>query len=213
MKNLCEKRILQAKSVFAPLGHILSRSQFGGYSIAADGVIFALVSAGELYLRASPDNEDFFLARQTPKLVYTKRGIPVPLNYYLVTEALWQREASLLALGMQSLQGAQHDKAARKRCARLKDLPNINHDLERLLWKVGIRNIDELHRLGAKTSYLKLRAVSQHLSVNVLLALAGAICGVHQAALPQGVRSELIEWFERHAPSCRPLRTATRPER
>ncbi|MGM3173518.1 TfoX/Sxy family DNA transformation protein [Dickeya lacustris] len=212
MKNLCEKRILQAKRVFAPLGNILSRSQFGGYSIAADGVIFALVSGGELYLRAAPDNEDFFLGRQIAKLVYTKRGIPVPLNYYLVGETLWRDETALLELGMQSLQGARHDKAARASRIRLKDLPNINHDLERLLWKVGIKNIDELHRLGAKTSYLKLRSVSQHLSVNVLLALAGAICGVHQAALPQGVRSELIEWFEQHTPSYRSVRAIARHE-
>ncbi|WP_049854902.1 TfoX/Sxy family DNA transformation protein [Dickeya fangzhongdai] len=200
MKELCEKRILQAKSVFAPLGNILSRSQFGGYSIAADGVIFALVSSGELYLRAAQHNEDFFLDRQTPKLIYTKRGLPVPLNYYLVGEVLWRDEPGLLELASQSLQGARQDKTAKKRCIRLKDLPNINHDLERLLWKVGIRNIDELHRLGAKTSYLKLRSVSQNLSVNVLLALAGAICGVHQAALPQGMRSELIEWFESTSP-------------
>ncbi|ACT06078.1 regulator of competence-specific genes [Dickeya chrysanthemi Ech1591] len=196
MKKLCEKRILQAKTVFSPLGSILSRSQFGGYSIAVDGVIFALVSNGELYLRAAPDNEAFFLDRQTPKLIYTKRGLPVPLNYYLVGETLWQDESVLLELASCALEGARQDKAARMRCIRLKDLPNINHDLERLLWKAGIRNIDELHRLGAKTSYLKLRSVSQNLSVNVLLALAGAICGVHQAALPQVVRSELIEWFE-----------------
>ncbi|ATO34070.1 DNA transformation protein TfoX1 [Dickeya dianthicola] len=200
MKGLCEKRILQAKVVFAPLGNILSRSQFGGYSIAADGVIFALISSGELYLRAAQYNEDFFLDQQTPKLIYTKRGLPVPLNYYLVGEALWRDGPRLLELASQSLQGARQDKAAKKRCIRLKDLPNINHDLERLLWKVGIRNIDELHRLGAKTSYLKLRSVSQNLSVNVLLALAGAICGVHQAALPQGMRSELIEWFENTSP-------------
>ncbi|GAB7214488.1 hypothetical protein OS42_10990 [Dickeya oryzae] len=126
--------------------------------------------------------------------------MPVPLNYYLVAEALWQDESALLELARLSLQGARQDKAARKRCIRLKDLPNINHDLERLLWKVGIRNIDELHRLGAKTSYLKLRTISQNLSVNVLLALAGAICGVHQAALPQGIRSELLEWFEKASP-------------
>ncbi|UPT55200.1 TfoX/Sxy family DNA transformation protein [Dickeya zeae] len=200
MKKLCEKRILQAKTVFSSLGTIFSRSQFGGYSIAADGVIFALVSGGELYLRAARHNEAFFLEEQAPKLIYTKRGLPVPLNYYLVAESLWQDEPALLELARLSLQGARQDKAARKRCIRLKDLPNINHDLERLLWKVGIRNIDELHRLGAKTSYLKLRTISQNLSVNVLLALAGAICGVHQAALPQGIRSELLEWFEKASP-------------
>ncbi|GAB7260441.1 hypothetical protein DZS_18020 [Dickeya ananatis] len=67
MKKLCEKRILQAKTVFSSLGTIFSRSQFGGYSIAADGVIFALVSGGELYLRAARHNEAFFSRRASAK--------------------------------------------------------------------------------------------------------------------------------------------------
>ncbi|WJY16227.1 TfoX/Sxy family DNA transformation protein [Pectobacteriaceae bacterium CE90] len=201
MKQLCEKRILQSKCVFAPLGHISSRSQFGGYSIAADQIIFALVSGGELYLRATKHLENYFLALNVPNLIYTKRGMPVPLSYYLVDDRLWDNHEKLLGLARRSLQGARQDKTARSQCCRLKDLPNLNHDLERLLWKAGIKNIADLHELGAKLSYLKLRTVSQHLSVNILLALAGAICGIHLAALPHGMRNELVEWFEHNVPS------------
>ncbi|ATA23561.1 competence-specific regulator [Brenneria goodwinii] len=196
MKHLCEKRILQSKHYFASLGDITSRSQFGGYSIAANKIIFALVSGGELYLRASKKDEQYFHDRNMPHLIYTKRGMPVPLNYYLVDESLWENTTQLLRYARMSLSGAQQDKAARNQCVRLKDLPNLNHDLERLLWKVGIKNIDELQQYGAKSSYLKLRAISANLSVNILLALAGAICGMHQAALPTGIRNELLEWYE-----------------
>ncbi|ACS86473.1 TfoX/Sxy family DNA transformation protein [Musicola paradisiaca] len=196
MKKLCEKRILQSKTVLAPLGKITSRSQFGGYSIAANQVIFALVTHGELYLRASKLNEHLFQGRQMPGLIYTKRGIPIPLNYYLVDETLWQSEQTLLELARFSLQGANNDKIAKVQSARLKDLPNLNHGLERLLWKAGIKNIDDLRQLGAKSCYLRMRAVKQNLSVNILLALAGAICGIHQAALPAVMRRELLEWYE-----------------
>ncbi|PWC22180.1 competence-specific regulator [Brenneria roseae subsp. roseae] len=201
MKHLCEKRILQSKRYFASLGDITSRSQFGGYSIAANKIIFGVVSGGELYLRASKKDEAYFHDRNMPPLIYTKRGIPIPLNYYLVDESLWENHLQLLQFARISLSGAQYDKAAKSRSGRLKDLPNLNHDLERLLWKVGIRNIDELQQCGAKTSYLRLRAVSANLSVNTLLALAGAICGTHQAALPIGIRNELLEWYERNAKS------------
>lgn len=199
MKQLCEKRILQSKYVFASLGSISSRSQFGGYSIAANQVVFALVSSGELYLRAAEQHAEYFLSRNAPRLIYTKRGMPVPLNYYLVDESLWRNEGELLAQASLSLQRAQRDKAAKTHSVRLKDLPNLNHDLERMLWKAGIRNIDELQQLGAKQCYLRLTAVSRHLSVNTLLALAGAIFGVYQAALPNRMRSELIEWFKRQS--------------
>ncbi|MEH0834425.1 TfoX/Sxy family DNA transformation protein [Pectobacterium cacticida] len=201
MKQLCKKRILQSQQSFSPLGDITSRSQFGGYSIAANKIIFGLVSEGELYLRASKKDEKQFQQRDMPHLIYTKRGVPVPLNYYLVDETLWQDPERLLHFARLALMGAQYDKAIRKANGRLKDLPNLNHDIERLLWKAGIKNIDELQRHGAKNSYLELRKVRSNLSVNILLALAGAICGTHQAALPRVIRNELLEWYKNNSVS------------
>lgn len=201
MKQLCKKKILQSKRSFSSLGHITSRSQFGGYSIAANETVFGLISGGELYLRANKRCEEHFQARHMSHLVYTKRGMPVPLSYYLVDEALWTNHAQLLRLAHMALDGALQDKEDKNKSRRLKDLPNLNHDLERMLWKVGIRNIEELQQHGAKTSYLKLQAISRHLSGNILLALAGAICGTHQAALPKNIRKELLEWYECNAAS------------
>ncbi|AIA70601.1 conserved hypothetical protein [Pectobacterium atrosepticum SCRI1043] len=201
MKQLCKKRILQSQQSFSSLGDITSRSQFGGYSIAANKMIFGLVSEGELYLRASKKDEEYFQQRDMPNLIYTKRGMPVPLNYFLVDEALWQESVQLLHFARMALMGAQYDKTVRSTNGRLKDLPNLNHDIERLLWKAGIKNVDELQHYGAKYSYLELRKVRANLSVNVLLALAGAICGTHQAALPHGIRNELLEWYKNNAVS------------
>ena len=47
------RRIEQAKSCFAALGNIAIRSQFGGYGLLADGTMFAVITEGELYLRAT----------------------------------------------------------------------------------------------------------------------------------------------------------------
>ncbi|MEL4889596.1 TfoX/Sxy family DNA transformation protein [Pectobacterium betavasculorum] len=199
MKQLCKKRILQSQQSFSSLGNITSRSQFGGYSIAANKTIFGLVSEGELYLRASKKDEEYFQQRDMPNLIYTKRGMPVPLNYFLVDDVLWQEPVQLLHFARMALVGAQYDKEVRSTNGRLKDLPNLNHDIERLLWKAGIKNVDELQHFGAKNSYLELRKVRANLSVNVLLALAGAICGTHQAALPRGIRNELLEWYKNNA--------------
>ncbi|KHN49810.1 TfoX/Sxy family DNA transformation protein [Pectobacterium fontis] len=201
MKQLCKKRIFQSQQSFSCLGDITSRSQFGGYSIAANKTIFGLVSEGELYLRASKKDEKYFQQRDMPNLIYTKRGIPVPLNYFLVNEALWQEPVQLLYFARLALLGAQYDKATTSKNGRLKDLPNLNHDIERLLWKAGITNVDELQHYGAKNSYLELRKVRANLSVNVLLALAGAICGTHQAALPRSIRNELLEWYKNNTVS------------
>ncbi len=47
------QRIAQSKAQLAALGNITVRSQFGGYSLAVEKVVFALITEGELYLRAS----------------------------------------------------------------------------------------------------------------------------------------------------------------
>ena len=40
-----------------------------------------------------------------------------------------------------------------------------------------------------------MRAKNKALGIKVLFALEGAIEGLHEAALPAGIRRELTEWF------------------
>ncbi|NDL61988.1 TfoX/Sxy family DNA transformation protein [Acerihabitans arboris] len=201
MDALHNCRISQAKIFFSPLGDISTRSQFGGYSIASDKIMFGLILDDELYLRGTRQSEHIFLAEGMRRLIYTKRGMPVSLNYYHVDERLWGEVKTLLGLAHQAINEATHETRAKAASLRLKDLPNIGQGIERLLWKAGIQDIDALRAYGAKSSYLKLRKIKHNLSVKVLLALEGALAGRHYAALPQGQRSELLAWFERL--SCR----------
>ncbi|EGY29707.1 Regulator of competence-specific genes [Candidatus Regiella insecticola 5.15] len=197
MKHLSEKIIARIKTDFTFLEPITSRSQFGGYGLLSNNVMFALVSEGELYLRANDNVEHLFIERNMPNLVYAKRGIPVLLRYYWVDPALWMNNETLINFVQLAYQGAVTEALNKKHKAiRLKDLPNLSIGIERLLWRVGIRNVSELRLKGAKSSYLQLRALKSSLGVNMLLALAGAINGYHHAVLPKILRHELLEWFE-----------------
>lgn len=84
MKHLSEKVIARIKTDFTFLEPITSRSQFGGYGFISNNVMFALVSEGEIYLRAKDNVEHLFIERNMPNLVYAKHGIPVFLRYYWV---------------------------------------------------------------------------------------------------------------------------------
>lgn len=197
MKHLSEKKIAQVQDYFTFLKPITSRSQFGGYGLLSNGIMFALVSDGELYLRANDNVEHLFQARKMTNLVYYKRGIPVFLRYYWVDQTLWQEKETLTHFVHLAHQGAEAEALRKKQKAiRLKDLPNLSLGIERLLWKVGIKNVHELRLKGEKCSYLQLRALKSSLGVNMLLALAGAINGYHHAVLPKVLRHELLEWFE-----------------
>lgn len=201
MINLTKTKVSESQDLFTSLGNIRSRSQFGGYSLSANGVMFALVSDGYLYLRATPENEMHFRRMGMESLIYRKRGIAIALRYFKVDEKLWQDTAQLLTLAKSSLQGMLDDiKTKKDGEARLKDLPNISLNLERLLWQVGVSTSSQLRAQGACETYLKLRTIKSNLGLNVLLALEAAIQGFHHAALPMASREVLMKWFTSHEP-------------
>src|SRR5471030_1236570 len=196
MINRSKMRISESQKLFAPLGNIQSRSQFGGYSLSANGIMFALISGGELYLRATPKNEIQFRRQGMESLIYHKRGIPISLRYFKVGIHIWKAPDKLLILAKSSLQGMLNDKKKKKNGdVRLKDLPNISLNLERLLWQIGISTSSQLRAQGACLTYLKLRSVKDGVGLNVLIALEGAIHGYHEAALPMASRDLLTQWY------------------
>ncbi len=66
--------------------------------------------------------------------------------------------------------------------------------MELQLIHAGIPDVRTLREVGAQQAWQRLRENNASLSLNVLLALEGAIVGVHAAALPTLRRQELLEW-------------------
>jgi DNA transformation protein len=57
MKKISYERIYKSQEYLSPLGEIHHRALFGGYTLAVDDAVFAMVSDGELYLRACEKRE------------------------------------------------------------------------------------------------------------------------------------------------------------
>lgn len=197
MEDVSYKRIYQSQEYLSPLGTIRHRAHFGGYSLAVDNTVFAMVADGELYLRACEESAQYAVAHKSPMLKFTKRGRLVSLNYYFVNEGLWRDRSLLLQLSELSLAAALREKASRDARKRLRDLPNLTFQLESLLHDAGVVDAQMLRLLGAQTCWLRLKKKNNHLSVKVLFALEGAIAGLHEAALPAMRRRELMEWFDK----------------
>ena len=195
MKKISYERIYKSQEYLSPLGEIHHRALFGGYTLAVDDAVFAMVSDGELYLRACEESATYCVKHPSSFLTLVKRGRPVLLNYYRVDEGLWQDRQKLLQLSTYALNAARKERSLRYQRNRLKDLPNLTFQIEVLLYEAGITNEETLRELGAKTSWLKIRSKNRALSIKVLFALEGAIEGMHEAALPANIRRELTEWF------------------
>ncbi|EKK4001547.1 TfoX/Sxy family DNA transformation protein [Cronobacter sakazakii] len=187
--------LVRVQNTLSSLGNVTHRSLFGGYSLAIDDAVFAMVAGGKLYLRASNESRDYQHAHNPPMLVCTRRGRHISLNYYLVDDTLWNSPALLRDHARMALACARAEKNERARERRVKDLPNLNVQLEVSLWEAGIRDVETLCAYGAKECWLKLRKARKNLSLQVLYALQGAIIGTHEAALPVHIREELLEWF------------------
>lgn len=194
MKNISYNQINKSMECLSGLGDIRHRALFGGYSLSIDDTVFAMVSEGELYLRVCEQSASYFIAQPRKLLTFSKRGRPVSLNYYLVDDELWHNQPLLLRLSAWSLETAQQDKSKCHGVRKMKHLPNITWSLEMLLIEAGIQDEHTLRMLGATTVWFRLRKIRKGLSSSVLLALEGAILGVHVAIIPESRRQYLLKW-------------------
>lgn len=150
----------RSRARLAPLGTIESRTQFGGYALAVESVVFALINKDELYLRASEPLREYLTDRPLQPLIFRKRGKLVSLNYFRVDEALWRDPDHLLALSAASLETAQLELQDRQSSPRLKDLPNLSVRMEMMLYEAGVMSVNHLYQMGAKQCWLKLKAIN-----------------------------------------------------
>ncbi|WP_294901937.1 TfoX/Sxy family DNA transformation protein [Tatumella sp. UBA2305] len=199
--NISVQRVEESKKHLAELGEIQSRTQFGGYSLSVEKIVFALVSDGELYLRASETMQRYLQQRTLQPFIFHKRGQSISLNYFKVDSRLWHHTDELLELSRGSLDEARALRAAQVNCQRLKDLPNLSIRLEMLLIEVGVTTTTRLKDLGAKQCWARLRSKNRHLGLKTLYALQGAISGQHQEVLAREVREDLKRWYQQFTQS------------
>ncbi|HHG8772223.1 TPA: TfoX/Sxy family DNA transformation protein [Raoultella planticola] len=194
MKKISSLRFHQFQECLSSLGKISCRPLFGGYSLAIEDTVFAMVAEGEIYLRVCEQSAAYCGEHANPPLTMRKNGRPVSLKYYQIDETLWRDSKMLFNLSACSLQTARNEKRRQRDGGRLKDLPNISFHMELLLINAGVADEQTLRHLGAEKVWLKLRELNKALTLNVLYSLEGAITGVHAAALPTQRRQELKEW-------------------
>ena len=89
MKKISSLRFHQFQECLSPLGKISCRPLFGGYSLAIDDTVFAMVAEGEIYLKICEQSAEYRVVHATPLLTMRKNGRPVLLKYYQVDETLW----------------------------------------------------------------------------------------------------------------------------
>ena len=83
------------RDLFAGLGAVTLRAMFGGHGVYRDGVIFAIVIDGGVYLKVDADSRARFEAAGCAPFVYPMRGRDLPLSYWSVPAEAMESAAAM----------------------------------------------------------------------------------------------------------------------
>ncbi|MGE3248502.1 MAG: TfoX/Sxy family protein [Beijerinckiaceae bacterium] len=79
------------EDLFQPFGPVAIKRMFGGFGVFADGLMFALVARGELYMKTDGETEATFEAAGAKPFVYAREGrAPVKMGYYRLPEEAFE---------------------------------------------------------------------------------------------------------------------------
>lgn len=95
----------------APLGQVRHKRMFGGGGLWIDGIMFALIGDGQMFMKADAANRGMFEAEGMGPFVYEGKGKPITMSYWRVPEHLYDEPDELLRFAGQSL-AAAHRAAA-----------------------------------------------------------------------------------------------------
>lgn len=79
----------------------------------------------------------------------------------------------------------------------LSKLPGIGKVVEAQLEQVGIHTAQELQEIGARQAWLKIQSMDPSACIHRLYAFEAAIRGIKKSELPQDVKNELKDFYNK----------------
>lgn len=101
--------------VCAPLGAFKARRMFGGHGLYLDGVFFAILDDGVLYLKTNESTRGRFAAEGMSAFTYeSQSGTHALVSYWRVPERLFDEADELTEWIAQAVQAARRAQNAKK---------------------------------------------------------------------------------------------------
>ena len=123
-ETITDKRVVDVEFIhdlFQSFGAVTVRRMFGGAGLFADGVMFGLVSGGQIYLKADATTVTCFEREQCEPFEYaTKNGKRTLTSYWRLPDRLYDDADELAQWARQALAAARRGatvkpKAGKKR--------------------------------------------------------------------------------------------------
>ncbi len=177
-------------------GDFQRRSMFGGIGLFKEDAMFVLLSNDKIFIRGGEKLDSQLIELGCEKYRHVKKQTTATVNYYDVTRLFEQKHTMLDELVESSIKYSVTQRNSKRSIAnrRLRDLPNMQLTLERMVKKAGIEDVDTFLELGAPTVFSRVKqAYGNDVDVKLLWKFAGAIRGVHWKLIQEPQKRELLD--------------------
>jgi DNA transformation protein len=101
------------REFFSAFGTVSVRRMFGGHGVFAGGMMFALESDGELYLKADDLTIPKLAAENSAPFLYRARGREIALSYWKLPERLYDEPDEFAGFAQDAFGAAQRAAGAK----------------------------------------------------------------------------------------------------
>ena len=177
-------------------GEHQKRSMFGGIGLFKNDAMFALLSEGCLFIRGGKSLDKKLTDLDCEKYRHVKKQTIATVNYYDITDLFTCEYPELDSIIRTSIDNSIQQRRFKKSFAsrRLRDLPNMQLTLERMVKKAGVDDVSMFMQLGAPEVFNKVReAYGNDVDLKLLWKFAGAIDGIHWKLLQEPRKQQLLK--------------------
>lgn len=177
-------------------GEHQKRSMFGGTGLFQSDAMFALISEGCLFIRGGESLDEKLTDLDCEKYRHVKKQTTATVNYYDITDLFTCEHPELDSIIRTSIDNSVQQRSFKKSTAsrRLRDLPNMQLTLERMVKKAGVADVSMFMQLGASEVFSKVRKTyGNDVDLKLLWKFAGAIDGIHWKLLQEPRKQQLLK--------------------
>ncbi|MFV0574314.1 MAG: TfoX/Sxy family DNA transformation protein [Vibrio sp.] len=171
------------------------RSMFGGLGLFCEDAMYALISDNSVFIRGGGGLDQLLLERGCKRYRHVKKQSVTTVNYFDITALFLKRDEALDDIIQQSITNSIQDKAFQKSfdSLRLRDLPNMQLTLERMLKKAGIFDVNTFIKMEPEEIFKQVQKVyGTDVDIRLLWKLAGAKDGCHWKLIQEPRKQQLL---------------------
>ncbi len=177
-------------------GESQERSMFGGIGLFQEDAMYALLTNDCIYIRGGKELDDKLNALGCEKYRHVKKQTVATVNYYDITALFEENYQGLDDIVSLSIKNAVSQRVGKKSSTnrRLRDLPNMQLTLERMVKKAGVDDVDTFIELGAPEVFNKVCQIyGNDVDIKLLWKFAGAIDGIHWKLIQEPRKRQLLD--------------------